>query len=275
VLATSTSDVNAARRAYTFAAGQTVSGYNFGLVPQSVFAPNQTINGLSPGTVAFTHTYRPGTLGAAALSITVPSGYSARAYQDTDCDGTIQPSERGAVVTSIVVNASWPRETDGQLKSCALELVVSIPSGRAANATASIVPALNLLWTGPSVTDPSSVTDTINLSPAGQLSLSKQVRNVTTSGAFSSSSTGKPLDVLEYCIAFNALGGAVTNLIVRDPVPFFTDFVPGTITLTVGTVTTPVTDAAGFNAATRVVAVNVGSVASGVSGQVCYRAQIR
>ncbi len=275
VLATSASDVNAARRAWTFAAGQTLSGYNFGLVPQSVFAPNQTINGLSPGTVAFTHTYRPGTLGTASLSITVPGGYSARAYQDTDCDGTIQPSERTTAVTSITVNTSWPRETDGQLKSCALEVVVSIPSGRAADGTASIVPSLNLLWSGPSVTDPSSLTDTINLSPAGQLSLAKQVRNVTTSGAFSSSSTGKPLDVLEYCIGFNALGGPVTNLIVRDPVPFFTDFVPGTITLTVGTVTTPVTDAAGFNASTRVVVVNVGSVASGVSGQVCYRAQIR
>jgi hypothetical protein len=275
VLATSTSDVNAARRAYTFSAGQTVSGYNFGLVPQSVFTPNQTESGLSPGTVAFTHAYRPGTLGAASLSITVPSGYSARAYQDTDCDGTIQPSERTTAVTSITVSATWPRETDGQLKSCALEVVVSIPSGRAADGTATIVPSLSLLWSGSSVTDPNSVTDTINLSPAGQLNLSKQVRNVTTSGAFSSSNTGKPLDMLEYCISFNALGGAVTNLIVRDPVPFFTDFVPGTITLTVGTVTTPVTDAVGFNATTRVVAVNVGSVASGVSGQVCYRAQIR
>ncbi len=275
VLATSTADVNAARRAWTFAAGQTLLGYNFGLVPQSTLTPNQTINGLSPGTVAFTHAYRPGTLGTASLSITVPGGYSARAYQDTDCDGTIQPSERTTAVTSITVNTSWPRETDGQLKSCALEVVVSIPSGRAADGTASIVPSLNLLWSGPSVTDPSSLTDTINLSPAGQLSLAKQVRNVTTSGAFSSSSTGKPLDVLEYCISFNALGGPVTNLIVRDPVPFFTDFVPGTITLTVGTVTAPVTDAAGFNASTRVVVVNVGSVASGVSGQVCYRTQIR
>jgi hypothetical protein len=275
VLATSTSDVNAARRAWSFSAGQTVLGYNFGLVPQSSFTPNQTVSGLSPGTVAFTHTFRPGTLGTANLSITVPAGYSARAYQDANCDGTIQPGERTTAVTSITVSATWPRETDGQLKSCALEVVVSIPSGRAADDTATIVPSLSLLWSGPSVTDPNSVTDTINLSPAGQLNLSKQVRNVTTSGAFSSSSTGKPLDVLEYCIGFSALGGAVTNLIVRDPVPFFTDFVPGTITLTIGTVTTPVTDAVGYNATSRAVVVNVGSVAAGVTGQVCYRAQIR
>ena len=274
VLATSTTDANAARRAWTFAGGQSLSGYNFGLVPQSAFAPNQTESGLSPGTVTFTHAFRPGTLGVAAVGFTLPAGYSARAYQDTNCDGTIQPSERTAV-TSISVTAAWGYEADGQLKSCALEVVVTIPSGRAADGNAIIVPGLTLTWTGSSVTDPNGLTDTINLTPGGQLNLSKQVRNVTASGAFSSSSTGKPSDVLEYCIAFNALGGAVTSLVVRDSVPFFTDFVPGTISLTIGATTTPVTDAAGFDATNRAVVVNVGSLAAGGSGQVCYRVQIR
>lgn len=274
VLATSTSDVNAARRAWSFAGGQTVVGYNFGLVPQGAFAPNQTESGLSPGTVTFTHTFRPGTLGVAALGFTLPGGYSARAYQDTNCDGTIQSSERTAV-TSITVNAAWGYETDGQLKSCALEVVVTIPSGQAADGSAIIVPSLSLTWSGSAVTDPNGLTDTINLTPGGQLNLTKQVRNVTASGAFSTSSTGKPLDVLEYCVAFNALGGAVTSLVVRDSVPFFTDFVPGTITLTVGASTFPVTDAVGFDATNRAVVVNVGALAAGGTGQVCYRVQIR
>ena len=274
-VATSLSDVNASRRAWTFASGQTVTGYNFGLVPRTIFAPDQSVGGLSPGTVTFTHTYRPGTFGMAALSLSPPGGYTALAYLDADCDGAISSAERSGAITSINVNASWPREPDGQLKACALEVLVQVPNGQPADASVNVGAGLTLTWSATSVTEPRTVTDTIRLNRVGQLSLVKQVRNVAAAGTAGSSASGKPGDLLEYCISFRNLGGPLTNLIVRDPVPFFTDFVPGSIQLTIGTVTSNVPDVTGFDAANRVVVVNVGALAAGLQGQVCYQATIR
>jgi uncharacterized repeat protein (TIGR01451 family) len=70
-----------------------------------------------------------------------------------------------------------------------------------------------------------TVTDTTSVTTA-RLSMKKQTRNVTTSGAFAATSQGKPGETIEYKIAFQNLGTKeVTNVILSDPVPPFSDLV--------------------------------------------------
>lgn len=75
-----------------------------------------------------------------------------------------------------------------------------------------------------------SVTDTTMVTTA-RLSMKKQTRNVTTSGAFAATSLGKPGETIEYKIQFQNLGAReVTDVILSDPVPPFSDLVANAYT---------------------------------------------
>jgi len=75
-----------------------------------------------------------------------------------------------------------------------------------------------------------SVTDTTTVTTA-RLSMKKQTRNVTTSGAFAATSLGKPGETIEYKIQFQNLGTReVTDVILSDPVPPFSDLVANAYT---------------------------------------------
>jgi uncharacterized repeat protein (TIGR01451 family) len=276
--------------------GQVYASYNFGSVEGSLLQPDQTAQATSPGSVAFAHLLRPGTLGAVRL---VANGsFTYQIYRDTDCNGTVDPSERSASIAvssttsptiSLSVDATWPREASGQLKACALEVVVSVPAGRPAEDQTVTVTA-SLTWANASLRDEPVVRDLARIiKPTGGLSLTKQVRNYTVWNAkpspkgadddFATSVGGKPNDVLDYCITFSNLGStSVSSVIVRDPVPFFTVFVTGSIRLVIGLNTTVITDATDADSgeiASGVIVVRVGSLVAGASGKVCYQAKIR
>ncbi len=282
VLASSISDAVARTHTVLNAqSGQRYAGYNFAVVEASSFAPNQSAQGTSPGTVIYAHQYRPGTLGTVNLGVVGSSGYGYSLFHDADCDGAISSAERASAVTSLTVGAAWPRDPSGRLRSCAIELQVSVPAGRPTSDVDTATVTAGLTWQASSVLDAALVRDLTRLGPAlgGDLNLSKRVRNVTQNLSFATSVSGRPDDVLEYCIQTRNEGtGTLTNITVRDPVPFFTMFVAGSIRLVIGASTTTLTDAIDADAGElngNEVIVRIASLAAGATADVCYQVRIR
>jgi uncharacterized repeat protein (TIGR01451 family) len=267
--------------------GTVYDGFNFGLVPRSLLQPDQFGSTSSPGSVRYLHFFRPGTPGTLTLSSTSSAGFRYIYYRDLNCDGTVDVSEHASPMTgtTVVVDALWPRETSGKLKACGLEVEVLAPAGKATTVVDLATITAGLQWIGnANVTDASRVIDTTRLSGiAGNLQLFKGVRNVTvdtltgiTVPTYKTSVAGKPGvagsigEELEYCINYQNVGTtAVANMVMTDPIPFFTNFKPGTITWN-GT-----TQSDGTTLITNIVTVNVGTVLAGASGKVCYRVTIK
>jgi uncharacterized repeat protein (TIGR01451 family) len=273
--AASLSDINASSFPIAFTSGQVFTGYNFGQVPLAVLQPNRTGSATSPGTIAYTHLYRPGTLGVVNLSTISSAGYTVQYALDTDCDGIISAAEHAVVITSFNVNQNWLRDANGRLQSCALEANIIVPSGRPVNEQDLSTIRASLVWANSSVIDLKSVIDTTTIGSIGNLKLGKTVRNVTTGTVASTSNIGLPGQVLEYCIDYNNLGfTSVSNVIVRDPVPFFTTYVLGSITLNGGSLS-DTADADAGEILANVVIVRAGTVIPGGTGLVCYRTAIK
>jgi uncharacterized repeat protein (TIGR01451 family) len=268
-------DINASSFPIAFTSGQVLTGYNFGQVPLSVLQPNRTGSITSPGTATYTHLYRPGTLGVVNLAVVSSAGYTVQYALDTDCDGVISAAEHAVVITSFNVNQNWLRDANGRLQSCALEANIIVPPGRPVNEQDLSTIRASLVWANSSVIDLRSVIDTTTIGNIGNLKLGKTVRNVTTGTVASTSNIGLPGQVLEYCIDYNNLGfTSVSNVIVRDPVPFFTTYVLGSITLN-GASLTDATDADLGEIVASIVIVRVGTVNPGSTGLVCYRTTIK
>lgn len=121
--------------------------------------------------------------------------------------------------------------------------------------------------------------------------LFKQVRNLGPAGtltpAWAGSVSGRPGDVLEYCIDFANLGSTtLANYRVNDVVPASTQFVPGSASVRQGRMDAPgaaypgatVTAAATTDAAgqpTQLLQTNALTLAPGTQGTLCFRASIR
>ncbi len=273
--AVSLNDINASSLPIAFAGGQYLTGYNFGQVPLSVLQPNRTGSATSPGTVAYAHLYRPGTEGTVNLSTVSSAGYTVQYALDTNCDGIISPAEHAVVITSFNVDQNWIRDANGRLQACALEANIIVPSGKPVNQQDISSVRASLAWANSSVIDLQVVIDTTTIASIGNLKLGKTVRNVTTGTTASTSNIGLPGQVLEYCIDYNNLGITnVSNVIVRDPVPFFTTYFLGSITLN-GLGLTDAADADAGEIIANVVIVRAGTVAPGGTGLVCYRTTIK
>jgi uncharacterized repeat protein (TIGR01451 family) len=290
-LALSFGDAAARTHSLTFTAGTAYNNYQFGIVPRSVLLSNQTAQIPSPGSVVFVQYYRPGTLGAVNLT---PGGvvtYSYQIYRDINCDGTITSAERatsiavtsGSVTPSFTVDSTWQRTSDGQLRACMLEFVVRAPTGRPAGETTNPVLSARLKWQNNLVCiDLSRVQHVVKIggsSIGSGLVIAKLVRNVSAGGDFALSVSGKPNEILEYCISFtNNSTGTVSNIIIRDTIPFFTNFISASLVLTLAgssTVLTAALDADAGEFSGGVIVVRVSSLSTGQRGQVCYRASIQ
>ena len=273
--AASLNDVNASSFPIGFTGGQTLTAYNFGQVPLSVLQPSRTGSATSPGTVAYAHLYRPGTLGAVNLSTISSAGYTVQYALDTDCDGIVSAAEHAVVISSFTVDQNWTRDAGGRLQACALEANIIVPSGKPINQQDISSLRASLVWANSSVIDLRVVTDTTTIASIGNLKLGKTVRNVTTGTTAATSNVGLPGQVLEYCIDYNNLGITnVSNVIVRDPVPFFTTYFLGSITLN-GLGLSDAADADAGEIVANVVIVRAGTVSPGGTGLVCYRTTIR
>ena len=143
-----------------------------------------------------------------------------------------------------------------------------------------------LSWANnPGVVDLRSLPDTTTVS-GGEVRLEKRVRNVSQGTGFGTLGEGRPGEVLEYCVAYRNLGTApVSQFVLTDPVPFFTDPLPSVpdyggkaIRWSHGSATLYLTASQGDDAGEvsgGVVRVEVGNVGPGEAGEVCYRVQIR
>jgi uncharacterized repeat protein (TIGR01451 family) len=272
--AVSLNDINASSFPIAFTGGQLFTGYNFGQVPLSVLQPSRTGSATSPGTVAYSHLYRPGTLGVVNLSTISSAGYTVQYALDTNCDGSISATEHVVLVTSFNVDQNWTRDANGRLQACALEANIIVPSGKPVNQQDISNVRASLTWANSSVIDLRSVIDTTTIASIGNLKLGKTVRNITTGTTASTSNTGLPGQVLEYCIDYNNLGITnVSNVIVRDPVPFFTTYFLGSITLN-GLGLSDASDTDAGEIVANVVIVRAGTVIPGGTGLVCYRTTI-
>ena len=273
--AANATDLNASSFPINFTGGQDFVAYNFGQVPNSILQPDRTGSSVSPGTIAYVHLYRPGTLGTVNLTTTSSAGYSVQYALDTNCDGVVSPSEHAVFVTSFNVNQTWTRDVSGRLQACALEANVFIPSGRIVGEQDISTIRASLIWANASVIDLRTVKDTTTIGSTGLLKLGKTVRNVTTGAIASTSGAGTPGQVLEYCIDYNNLGiTSVSSVVVRDPVPFFTTYFLGSITLN-GLGLTDAVDADAGEIVANVVIVRVGVVNPGGNGIVCYQTTIK
>ena len=267
--------------------GAVYSGLNFGLVPRNVLQPDQFGSTSSPGAVRYLHFFRPGTLGTLTLATSSSSGFRYIFYLDINCDGVVDVGEHASPMTgtTITVDQNWPREISGGLKACGLEVEVLAPAGKAPTVVDIATITGTMVWTNnPAVTDTARVIDTTKLvGIAGNLQLYKGVRNVTqdtaggvTTPTYKTSVGGKPGaagavgEELEYCISYKNVGTTpVSSMVVTDPIPFFTNFKPGSITLNGASQADGATVANGF------ITVNVGTVAAGAGGTVCYRVTIK
>ena len=275
-------DASTARISFNHTPG-TSNVYNIGVVNASKLRPDQSGQGTSPSSVRYTHLYTPGTLGISTLSIT-GGNYSYQIKQDTNCNGVIDTNEQTAI-SSLTVDATWPRDTNGQLASCALEVHINIPAGIPDGRLDIINLTAELEWqTNTAVSDPQSVTDVTTIVSGGALEVQKQVRNITTGTPFSTLSEGLPGDVLEYCIAFVNRGSDVVSAAeILDSLPFFTVYVVGSASAGasysdsagVSFTYTPVADGDNQDAQVEVIRWLLGDLAAGESGQVCYQARIQ
>ncbi len=172
--------------------------------------------------------------------------------------------------------------------------LLSTPATRTLTNTASVSSA---------TTDPTPANNTATaVTQMVAAKLTKSVRNVTQNTTFGTSGGGLPGEVLEYCIAFENIGGApLPNFVVTDHVPGTTNAQTGGydaeeasaatgfgVKLTRGT-TTPTTSyftsaadadvgalsSSGGTFGRGTMTVNLGALTVGDQGSVCFRTAIR
>lgn len=284
ILASSLGDPAARQRTLAYTVGQSYTGYNFGLVRESRLYPPGADQTLSPGVVTYSHLYRPGTLGTVTFSVS-GGGFTYQARLDANCNGSFDPGEDFQnLPLSFSVGATWPREPDGSLRACALELSVIVPAGKPQGMVDLAQLGSSLVWANNSgVADNRTLSDLTTVQAPGELSLGKQVRNCgalpdpngACSSSFATRASGKPGEVLEYCIAYRNQGTqAVTQVVISDPIPFFSSYVTGSLRLN-GTILSDGFDADPGEVSSGLVVIRVGNISAGGSGEVCYRVQIR
>ena len=257
---------------------------NFGVVRESRLYPDASGQTSSPGAISYAHFIKPGTLGNYTLSLANAPRFAYQVRRDVNCDGDFDDPGEGfqGLTLTFTVDATWPREADGSLKACGLEVRVLVPAGEPdGSLDIALLSGALRYANNPGVVETRSLTDTTTVS-TGQVRLEKRVRNVTQGTAFGTSASGKPGEVLEYCIAFRNLGtAAVTDFVLTDPIPFFTDLWPygpsQDVKLTFGTTTylTAASDSDQGEVVGGVVRVALGTLGPGAYGEVCYQARIR
>lgn len=175
-------------------------------------------------------------------------------------------------------------------------VTVTAPSAATLTSTPGARTPTNAAGVSSTLTDPSSANNSATATTAMVYgSLVKRVRNVTQGGAFGTSGSGLPGELLEYCIDYSNLGGAaLPGFAIADQVPGNTAALlsaydaeePSTasgfgVRLLRGAVTSYLSSASGalnstgggFGRGTMTVA--LGTLGVGESGSACFQATIR
>lgn len=202
---------------------------NFGVVRSSLLRPDQSGQTTSPGVVRYAHQFKPGSLGTVSLALANTPQFGYQLRRDVNCDGDFDDAGEGfqGLPQSFSVGSSWPREPDGSLAACALEVQVLVPAGVSAGQVDLASFSASLVWSNnPAVQETRGLTDATTVIRGGELRLEKQVRNVSQNTAFATSAQGRPGEVLEYRIQYQNIGSQpIFNVILYDPIPFFSTLV--------------------------------------------------
>lgn len=202
---------------------------NFGVVRSSLFRPDQSGQTTSPGVVRYLHQFKPGSLGTVSLALANTPQFGYQLRRDVNCDGDFDDAGEGfqGLPQSFSVGSGWPREPDGSLAACALEVQVLVPAGVSAGQVDIASLSASLAWSNnPAVQETRGLTDATTVIRGGELRLEKQVRNVSQNTAFAASAQGRPGEVLEYRIQYQNIGSQpIFNVVLYDPIPFFSTLV--------------------------------------------------
>ena len=208
------------------AAGDDLVGLNFGKVREPVMEPDN-FSYIEPGKgVLLQHKFKSYTQGIIAVStINVneepnTNSWSKVIYRDNNCNGKIETNER-QITNNITVSE--------QQEICLLSKIfanIDVPN----NALYKYDLIVNMvlddhIGTGHNITRQLIDTDTINTSflKAGELKLTKTVKNITQNTAVAVSNEAQPGDTLEYKIKFeNITTGTINDIKITDSIPEYT-----------------------------------------------------
>ncbi|GGS18253.1 DUF11 domain-containing protein [Deinococcus knuensis] len=210
------------------------------------------------------------TTGTITLTDTLPAGMTAQSITGSGWTCTVSPL-RCTRSDALNPGGSYPDVT--------LTVLVS-PDGTYTNAA-----SVSGGGEAPAQTGNNAASDTVTVTAQPPVVvLTKSVRNVTRGGAASTSSGALPGEILEYCIAYRVSGGDAANFVLRDTSPPQTLPQPGAygaglglrVTRPAGTVSlTSAADADPGSISGQDISVRLGTVTSGETGSVCFRASVR
>lgn len=241
-----------------------------GFTGRPSLSPDRSGRSIAPGTLRYLHVLNPGSVGA--LSFTKTGAFGRAFYLDSDCDGVVGAAER-TPLTTVTVGDSWPRAADGTLRSCALEVEVSVPANAASGTTEAATVTAQLAWAGSAVTDSAAVTDTTTVSPPA--AITKTVENLTGApGVVGTAALARPGDRLRYCLnVTNPALDSVTDLTVSDTLTGAAGYEPGSLTLD-GVALSDAADTDAGSVSGRTVTVTLATLAAGQTRQVCFEVTV-
>ena len=212
--------------AFTAVPGNAYDGVHFGTVRANVWV-SDAVQSATPGSFAlFAHAFTAGSSGQATFASSsnpVPAGlaWTQTLYLDANCNGVFDTGE-GALSGALPVTA-------GQ-RVCVL-MRQSTPPDAPPGAQNAVTVSATMAYANasPSLSTSVSNVDVTTIGASSSLTLTKLVRNVTTSSAFGTANAASPDDVIEYQVtAINRSADAVASVVVHDATPAYTTFVSAT-----------------------------------------------
>ncbi|GAA5438017.1 hypothetical protein Daqu01_03161 [Deinococcus aquaticus] len=258
------------------------------------------------GTVTYTiRAWNNGTSASSAtVTDTVPADLTGVSWTCAGTGGATCAASSGTG-NNVSVGATLPVDTGAATTADTAFVTVTVTATAPSTATLSSTPAARTITNTASVSGPNTDPTPANNSASAVTNmvygkLTKEVRNVTTNTAFGTSGGGLPGEILEYCIAFENLGGAaLPNFVVVDHVPGNTNALttaydadePTTATgfgvkLTRSALTSYLSSSAadtdggsltttGGTFTRGTMTVSLGTLAPGESGRTCFQTTIR
>lgn len=244
------------------------------------------------------------TVSSATVTDTVPADLTGVSWTCAGTGGATCGAASGSG-NAISVGATLPVDTGVATTADTAFVTVTVTATAPSAATLESTPAARTITNTAAVSGPNGDPTPANNSASAVTNmvygkLIKEVRNVTKNTAFGTSGGGLPLEVLEYCIAFQNLGGAaLPNFVLVDHVPGNTNALttaydadePSAATgfgvkLTRGAVTSYLSSSAadadggrltttGGTFSRGTMTVTLGTLAVGESGRACFQTTIR
>jgi uncharacterized repeat protein (TIGR01451 family) len=196
------------------AAGDTVH-IDFGDVMMSDISPDMAASGPAGGVITAAHTIVAGTAGQAALSVSLPAGWTEEWYRDVNSDGVLDPPDTRLTAADLDLDPAVPGRDVVPVIMC-----VYVPAGTPAGTEAVVQVRLDQNLSGTPLVTSSSAADrlTVLASASGMLRLVKQV----------DLDHARPGDVVTYTIIFSNPGtDDVMQIEITDPVSPDVDLVTG------------------------------------------------